>query len=321
MTGKTKIWLIAASALMLVGCILFGGVMTMLKWDFKKLSTVKYETNRYEIHENYENILISVNTANVSLVPSEDGKTTVECVEETKHKHSVKAENGTLEIKNTDTRKWHEHIGIGFQATKITVYLPAGEYASLSVKSTTGDTKIAKDFKFGSIDVSATTGSVKSMASAAGDINIGTTTGGIRMENVTAENVSLSVTSGKITVTNLTCEKDFHSKLHTGDTSLTVIRCANLFSEGTTGDLHLKNVLASEKFSIRRGTGDVTFEDCDAGEILAKTGTGKITGTLLSDKIFVTHTDTGSVRVPSTGSGGRCELTTDTGNIKIEIPK
>jgi polyribonucleotide nucleotidyltransferase len=157
MKRKTKIWLIAASALILAGCILFGGVMTMLKWDFKKLSTVTYETNRYEINESYENILITVNTANITLVPSEDGKTIVECTEETKSKHAVKAENGTLEIKCTDTRKWYEHIGIGFQTTKITVYVPAGEYASLFVKATTGNTEIAKDFKFESVDISATT--------------------------------------------------------------------------------------------------------------------------------------------------------------------
>lgn len=322
MTRKTKIWLIAASALMLVGCILFGGAMTMLKWDFKKLSTVTYETNRYEINEAYENISIAVDTAEIKLVPSEDGKTVVECVEETKRKHSVKAENGTLEIKCTDTRKWYEHIGINFQTTKITVYLPAGEYAALSVKATTGNAEIAKDFKFDSIDISATTGRIRNAASAAGDIRIKTTTGGIRMEGVTAETVDLSVSTGKITVSDVTCKKDLRLKVNTGDTTLTDIACENLFSKGTTGDLILKNVIASEKFSIWRDTGDVTFEGCDAREIFVKTDTGKITGTLLSEKDFsACRSDTGSVRVPATGSGGKCELITDTGNIKIEILK
>ena len=322
MTRKTKIWLITASALILVGCILFGGVMTMLKWDFKKLSTVTYETNRYEINENYENISISVNTANIAFVPSADGKTTVECYEQTKFKHSAKVENGTLEIKNTEAKKWYDHIGVNFQTTKITVYLPAGEYGTLSVKSTTGYTEIAKDFKFDSIDISATTGRIRNAASASGDIRIKTTTGGIRMEGVTAETVDLSVSTGKITVSDVTCKKDLRLKANTGDTTLTDIACENLFSKGTTGDLILKNVIASEKFSIQRDTGDVSFESCDAGEIFVKTDTGKISGTLRSEKDFSScRSDTGSVRVPATVSGGKCELISDTGNIRIEVLK
>ena len=59
----------------------------------------------------------------------------------------------------------------------------------------------------------------------------------------------------------------------------------------------------------------------DADEIFAKTTTGKITGTLLTAKDFsACRSDTGSIRVPAT-DGTKCELVTDTGNIKIEISK
>ena len=50
-----------------------------------------------------------------------------------------------------------------------------------------------------------------------------------------------------------------------------------------------------------------------------KTNTGNITGTLVTDKVFLAHTDTGRIRVPTTTTGGRCELTTDTGNILLDI--
>ena len=45
MGKRMKIWLIIAAALILIGCILFAGVMTVMKWDFTKLSTVKYVTS------------------------------------------------------------------------------------------------------------------------------------------------------------------------------------------------------------------------------------------------------------------------------------
>lgn len=322
MKKQTTAWLIAATALIAIGLILFGGALTMLHWNFKNLSTVKYETNCYEINEDFKNISIAVNTANIKIVPSEDGKTAVECFEQIGLKHSVKAENGALAIKNTDTRKWYEYIGIGFQTTKITVYLPAGEYGALSVKSTTGHAEIPKDFKFESVNISATTGSVQNMASAAEAIRIKTSTGDIRMEGITAESVDLEVSAGKITVSNVSCEKDFRIKVSTGDTKLTDMTCANLFSEGTTGNLLLTNVTASEKLTIHRNTGDVSFERCDAGEIFVKVTTGKITGTLRSAKDFsACRSETGKVRVPETADGGRCELITDTGSIRIEIAK
>ena len=295
--------------------------MAMLKWDFKKLSTVTYETNRYEIAEDIQNIVIETDTANIILAASEDGKTVVECCEQKGFGHSVKTENGTLEIKSADTGKWYDRIGIGFQTTKITVYLPAGEYGTLSVRSATGHTEIPSGFTFQSMDISATTGGVKNEASAVENIKISTSTGNIRIAGVNANALELSVSTGKITVSNVTCTQDMQIKVNTGDAKLTDVSCAKLSSEGTTGDLGLTNVTASEKLDIQRSTGDVTFESCDAGEIFVKTTTGTIRGTLRSEKIFMPHSNAGSIRVPETESGGKCKLVTNTGNIKIEILK
>ena len=49
------------------------------------------------------------------------------------------------------------------------------------------------------------------------------------------------------------------------------------------------------------------------------TDTGDVKGSLLSEKIFIPTTDTGDVDVPKTVTGGRCEITTDTGDIKITV--
>ena len=72
-----KIWLIAAAILVLVGCLLLAVVMSGIKWNFTKLSTTQYETNRYEFSEAWEDLSIYTKTANVVLKPAADGKTTV----------------------------------------------------------------------------------------------------------------------------------------------------------------------------------------------------------------------------------------------------
>ena len=95
--------------------------------------------------------------------------------------------------------------------------------------------------------------------------------------------------------------------------------CKSLISNGDTGDITLKNVTATEKFLIERDTGDVNFENSDAYEIHVETDTGDVKGTILTEKVFITKTDTGKINVPQTHSGGRCEIETDTGDIIISI--
>lgn len=319
MSKITKIWLIIAASLVLVGCIIFGGVMTMLKWDFTKVSTGKYETHNYEIDENFNNISIVTDTADIVIVPSENQKTSVVCHEQKNVKHSVTVQSSKLVIEIVDARKWYEYIGINLGTPKITVYIPQGEYGALFVKSSTGNVEIPKEFKFENIDISESTGNVTNYASASENIIIKTNTGNIRVENVSANTLELSVSTGGVTVSNVTCEGDVKIKVSTGKTNLTNIECKNVISSGNTGDISLKNVNAAEKFSIERSTGDVKFDGCDAAEVFVKTDTGDVTGTLLSEKVFIVETDTGKVDVPKTVNGGRCEITTDTGDINISI--
>lgn len=313
------VWLIVAASLVVGGCLIIGGVMVASRWDFKNLSTIKYETNEHQIKEDYKNISVFTDTTDIVFVPSESTETKVVCYEGRKEKHSVRVVDGTLVIERINTKKWYDYIGIGFGSPKITVYMPAEEYGALLVKSSTGDTEIAKDFKFASIDVSESTGNVKSAASVSGEVKIKTSTGYITLENMSAGSIDLSVSTGNVVASGIACAGSIEIEVSTGKTYLTDVTCKTLESEGDTGDITLKNVVAGERFSIERSTGDVKFEGCDAAEIFVKTDTGDVEGTLLSDKVFVVNTDTGKVSVPNSIVGGRCQIETDTGDIKITV--
>ncbi len=299
MSKKTKTWLVIAAFLAVIGGVIFGGVMMKLEWDFTKLSTVEYVSNDYEITENYRNITIVTDTADVVFAPSETATSSVVCYEQKNMVHTVAVRDGTLFIEIVDTRKWYEYIGIAFGSPQITVYMPQGEYGVLSVKSSTGD--------------------VTSDAFSWQEIKINTSTGNIRVENASVEMLDLSVSTGKVTVTDVTCEGDVKINVSTGKTSITDVRCKTVISNGNTGDILLQNVIAAEKFSIERSTGDVRFDGCDAADIVVKTDTGDVKGSLLSDKVFIARTDTGRINVPHTTRGGRCEITTDTGNITVNV--
>lgn len=300
MKSSTKIWLIIAASLLLIGTIMIGVAMIMMNWDFSALSTRKYVTNHYDVSESFANISIVTTSANVQFLPSRDGSCTVVCHEHEKAKHTVNVEDGTLVIQVEDNRKWYDHIGISFTTPKITVYLPQGQYANLSVNSNTGDVDIAEKFIFE-------------------NVNISVSTGDIHLAHLAANRMNLSVSTGDVTISNVSRMGDMNIRVSTGDTSLTNIRCNNLISTGSTGDVILNSVIAKEKLHMERGTGDVEFSQCDGGEIFIKTTTGDITGTLLSEKVFHAHANTGDVEVPASTTGGRCEITTNTGDIEISI--
>lgn len=319
MSKGVKIWLIVAASLVLIGAIIFVGVMGVLEWNFSSLSTTKYVTNEYEISDSYKNIKVVTNTADITFIPSENTK--IICYEQANVKHSVSVKDNTLYIEVNDMRKWYEHIGIYWKTQKITVYIPACEYGTLTVKGDTGDTQIPKGFKFESIDISQSTGDVNCLASANGDVKIKTSTGAIKVENITAGLLDLNVSTGDVLTSDIECAGDVLLSTSTGKAIIQNIRCNDIISTGDTGDITLNNVIAAEKFSVERSTGDVKLDGCDASELIIKTDTGDVKGILLSDKIFLTESDTGSIKVPETTSGGKCKITTDTGDIKIEIKK
>ncbi len=321
MSKVTKIWLIVAASLVLVGGIIFVGVMTVFKWDFSKLDTSKYETNIHEIIEEFDNISINTNTADIDFVLTENGECRVVCYEQNRLKHGVSVENGTLTVSVVDQRKWYNYIGIfNFKTPKITVYLPENQYGALKIKDNTGKVQLSDDFSFQSIDVDANTGDVNVFASATDILKINVSTGHIRIGNLSAGALQLSSSTGDITVQSVNCTGDVKMNVSTGKINVSGMNCGNITSSGSsTGAVSLKNVIANGTLSLKTGTGDINLSLCDAAELFMETDTGDVEGSLLSEKVFIVKTDTGDVKVPKTVNGGRCEITTDTGDIEITL--
>lgn len=319
MNKKTKKWLIAAAFLTIIGSVIFAAVMELFDWDFSNLHPVKYQKNTHIISEEFSGISIETNTADITFVPDPEGNSHVICLDIENALHTVDVQNGILTIRQNDEREWYEYIGFGVGKPWITVYLSQSQYDSLQINESTGDVLIPKGLTFRSINISVSTGDVENHASSLGITKIKASTGDIHVEGITAEALDLSVSTGSVTVSDVTCQEDVKITVSTGKTNMTNVSCKNVISGGNTGDMILNHVVATERFSLERTTGDVKFNGCDAGEIWVKTDTGDVTGSLLTDKVFLAHTDTGDVEVPKTPTGGKCEISTDTGDIKIKI--
>ena len=276
--------------------------------------------NRYDINDAFEGIQIDVIGADVSILPTEENTAKVVCFEKEKVMHSVYVQDGALHISAVDTRAWYNHISpFSFKTPAITVYLPNQIYAALVIKNDTGDIEVNEIFTFESANISVSTGDVGYAAKTNGEMRVKTSTGDISVQNTSVGALDLSVSTGKINVSSLACAGDVSIAVSTGKTHLKDLSCQSLQSTGDTGDLTLENVIAEAKITVKRSTGDVQFTSCDAAEVFVKTSTGDVRGTFLSDKIVFAETSTGKVDVPKSTVGGRCEIKTSTGDIKIEI--
>lgn len=314
---KSKKWMTAAFLLLGAGVLICVISLAVLGFDFKKLSTVRYVTETYDIKDNFQNISIDADTEKIVFVPADDGISKVVCCEETQDRHRVRVEGDTLTIdKENDRMRWK--FGMIMESPEIAVYLPKNRYGALSVDGDTGVVTLPAAFSFESIRITLDTGDVSCLASALGGISIKTNTGDITISDLSASEMKLESDTGRMGLSDVILTGELHIEENTGKVILENVSCKNLSSKGDTGSLDMTGVLAAGEFHLERDTGDIEFHGCDAETIYVKTNTGSVTGTLLSDKIFITETDTGSVHVPTTATGGRCQITTDTGDIMIE---
>ncbi len=298
---KSKIILLAV-ILIAAGLVLGTVGLWDADFDFTKLSAQQLTANIHNIDEDFTKISIDTDISNVELALSKDGTCQVWCLEEVNYFHKVSVEEGALTITTQDDRKWYEHIGVRFaDYHSITLWLPEEVYEELAITCSTADVKVAKDFHFDWADIRTSTGDIRWLGSW-------------------VDTLSLEVSTGNITVKDTLCN--------------------NLDAKTTTGDIRLYTGGASKQLLAKTGTGDVIFNRFNARYMKVKTGTGDVTGTLLSKHQFFTHTNTGDIRVPASSSEptttmvysstgellatstiypGICEITTDTGDIRIDL--
>ena len=320
MLNGNKTWIIIAALLIVVGAGLFTVAMSLNGWNFTKLSTRPYITKSHEITDSFTNITVNTNTADIVLLPSEDGICRVTCTDDEHVTYEVAVRDGTLEINPFYKKKnWYEYIAINFGQSKITLELPEAAYGALLIRKSTGKIEVPEDFAFESLDIQTSTGDVSVLAAVSGDLKIHTGTGDIWMDGSTPTSVDLSVSTGDIHADRIACFGNVTVSVSTGKTYLTDLTCKNLNTTGNTGDITLKNVIAEQAFSITRTTGDVTLEGCDAAEIFIETDTGDVKGSLRTNKVFIHNTNTGKVQLPESTTGGICKITTSTGDIRITV--
>ena len=340
MKTAKKVAIIVAVSLIAAGIALFAAGFAMVNFNFKEMSPMEYTTNTHKITEDFSSININISTADICFIVSDDGESRVECYETEKRFHTVSVGGDTLTIREQKNFNIFDYINFDFNKPRVTLYLSRTQFDALNINSDTSLIVIPDEFSFANCNITNSTGDVKYTAPTSGELAIQVTTGRIMVSDISPKSIVLTANTGHVTLTSakvsgnvcvttstgriylrdIECQ-DLSVTSSTGNKDIAGIKCKDLSSASSTGRSVFEDVIASGIIKIEADTGDVKLERCDAAELFIKTDTGDVEGTLLSDKIFLTQTDTGRIIVPKSTTGGKCEIETDTGDITMSIVK
>ena len=320
MKKGTIIALVAAGALILAGILL---LVLGLSFAGNRPQESKLVRQEVTIRESFDAIEINTADCNVKFAMfSGRDDCMVEIKEYDRVKHGVTVEDGILKIRMDDERNWTDHIGVfnlwgQTESMEMTVYLPAAEYASLQVRTDTGDITILEEPSFKEMMLRSSTGEISCVGADADVLDCMTSTGNISIHNSVPDWVKLQTSTGDIQM-NVVAGEEIHVQTSTGETDAENVEVQMFSCSSSTGDVELEGVVAEEYLQIRTTTGDVGIESCDAGRVDIETDTGDVEGRFLTPKWFSARSDTGNVKVPNTMEGGECRIETDTGDIHFE---
>ena len=209
---KTIIWIVAIIFLLLVaGVVVFSLVMPC-----------ELETHQYEIDENFDDITIMADIADILFISSEGSSSVVVCEEEKNANHSVSVKDNMLRIEVDDNKKWYENIGINLRTPLITVFLGKGEYANISLKTDTGDILLENIIATGKLAIETDTGSVTFEACDASDVFIKTVTGNITGSFLTDKVIFAESETGSIDIPKIITDEKCEIVAETGNIKITI---------------------------------------------------------------------------------------------------
>lgn len=291
----------AAFLLVAVGGLMTAAPAAMGNLDMERRKGLSYEMKTFEVKEAFSDIRVEDAECNVRILCAADGHCKVICPEKQDGSiyHTVTVSDGVLSVQRHDERKWFQYIGISFGTPDVEVYLPEKEYRQFSARSTAGSIQVEDGFTFESASLESTSGRVRMFSEVKKELKAETTSGSITIENTSPETLAAKSSSGRIVLSH--------------------IRSGEITTRSTAGKIELTDVIAEKNLYAKSISGGVALDGCDGGTIRMETTSGSVKGMLLSDKIFITDSTSGSVKVPCSSVGGECEITTTSGSIAIEI--
>lgn len=321
MKKGTKIALIVAGILLVVGLVICAAVLATTDWDSLSWNTEAYEIKTEIIDQPFSDIRILAAEADIHLMLATDGVCRVEHPESEHTGYDIIVQNGLLAIEYRNTRKWYQFLSFDFSSfnREVRVYLPQSQYDAAMLHTASGDIAVDYGVDYKTAKCTTASGDIAWHAKVTDNCSLTSTSGDILLHDTKVSgDVNLITTSGKCTATAIQCGS-FSAKCTSGDMVLANITAGNLTAICTSGEITLANSLG-QTMVLENTSGDIEFTNCDGNDITLTTVSGDIEGTLFSGKIFECDTVSGDIEVPPISSAsGVCKVKTVSGDVEIDI--
>lgn len=294
---KRHLSTIVASALAVSAITLLGtGLAASADWR----GSTSLVTKNYPVSGSFSSVSVTDYYADVQLRASRDGSVSVTTRDTQDVTHTVQVVNGTLTISRPEPNLGQRIFHDDDDDPTVIVYLPAGDYGSLTVNTTAGDIESAGQLNFASANLTSTAGDIEVAGSVTQSLVCNSTSGDVDISSPAAGAVQVNTTSGDVELTGASIQS---LSIHTN-----------------TGDAELERTVAAGAIGISTTTGDIELERSDAASLTLSTTSGDVEGSLLTGKTFSASSTSGRVSVPaSTPGAGACNVSTTSGSIRLTV--
>lgn len=289
-----------------IGCIMFSITMSVLKWDFTKLSNrPPFEEKTMVVENNNQNITVESHNIAISVVPSQDDK--IRFIYSEREKELYEFDNSdNITVKKIYNYKWYEYISVmDFHSEEpFTIQLPVKFTGKLNL--TTNNAKIEiRDVSMQNIIATTSNGRVEfNNVNIMDDISVKT-------NNSTVDLNCIQV-NGKIDLTT-----------NNGSVILTDISAKAITAKTSNNKINAKNIDVVDDILFKTSNGKIEFEFISAdNSIILATNNSKIKGVLfgkMSDYNITSKTSNGKNNLPERLPDGQTELNVSTSNGDIDI--
>ena len=250
-----KGWMLAALALILVGCGLMGASWRRVVAQEESAYTQKEFACAADA---VTAIAVDGFVGEVSIFPVEGDEVILHWYDGEQQKWNVRLEDGVLKADCMDEKNWVFQIGVRLSDKNfdcLSIGLPEGIAPEGMLKATTG--KIScQGVRFSALTAECSTGGIAlENVDVSGEVRLKATTGAIQLADVRAGDMEAIASTGSVKLRSVSAG-ELTVKLTTGLVQLEDVTARKIGATASTGDIRMEHVSA-DAFELRTTTGDI----------------------------------------------------------------
>ena len=267
--------------ILLLGAALFIYGMSVIDWDFKQLSTFRYEYRTYEAeNDEIDSIFVDFDQTNVRVEISYP--LTFDRADKQKTDVTVSAEGGKLTLREESRYNWADHaFNLNWVSPQTVITLPSSAFVDINVKTSYGDVVLA--------------------GGSYGMLSLETSCGDVKASGFVADAATLQTDAGDVKINDADITKKLVANTHMGDIEAYGVQAYEIDPHSDLGEIAVER-LNSHSIRLNSSYGDVSGSIEGAAEdfkIDAKTdlGDNNLSNRTDGAKSLYVHTALGDIEI------------------------